>query len=57
MPKLSAADLQLGLALFEIFAKAKATLDDIKTNAPEVYAQISAHHANVQAAAKAVDPD
>lgn len=54
---ISNADISLGLALFDIFTKAKATLDAIRAESPEVYELISQRHASAQAAAKAVDAD
>lgn len=51
------SDLNLLLALIEIATKAQAAIAAIKADSPEVYAQVSAHHADALAgleAAKAV---
>ena len=50
-------DVQLLMALFDIASKAIASIKAIKTDKPEVYAAVGAHHAASLAAAQAALDD
>lgn len=45
--------IKLALSLLQIIRSAKATLDQLKDDSPEVYAHIAQHHADALAAAEA----